>query len=57
MKANNFSKNYNGQKQPMGKGGIRQRSNSNSLQSNYQKPMKKHQKQNYNQMKNKSFQK
>ena len=57
MKANNFSKNYNGQMEPMGKGEIRQRSNSNSLQSNYQMPMKKHQKQNYNQMKNKSFQK
>ena len=52
MKANNFSKKFNGQMQLMGKGGIRQMSNSNSVQPNYQKPMKKQQSQKNNQMNN-----
>ena len=53
MKANNFSKKFNGQMQLMGKGGIRQMSNSNLVQPNYQKPMKKQQNQMNNQMNNK----
>ena len=57
MKANNFSKKSNGQMQLMGKGGIRQMSNSNLIQQKYQMPMKKNQKQisyhmNNNQMNN-----
>ena len=59
MKANNFSKKYNGQMQLMGKGGIRQRPNSNSVERNYQKPMKKQQnqmnKQMNNQMRNNNY--
>ena len=52
MKANNFSKKSNGQMQLMGKGGIRQMSNSNLIQQKYQMPMKKNQKQMNYQMNN-----
>ena len=52
MKANNFSKKSNVQMQLMGKGGIRQMSNSNLIQQKYQMPMKKNQKQMSYQMNN-----
>ena len=46
MKGNNFSKKFSGQIQTMGKGGIQNLSNSNSIQSNNSFSKKKQQKQN-----------
>ena len=52
MKGNNFSNKFSGQIQTMGKGGIQNLSNSNSIQSNNSFSMKKQQRQNNYQINN-----